>query len=76
MAINACYVIEFFSALHERKIIKSTLKTIKERGDTFCSYYTHTNVKGIACSLNGLPKSIRFSIEDGLIISAKEFWKL
>lgn len=53
-----------------------TLKTIKERGDTFCSYYTHTNVKGIACSLNGLPKSIRFSIEDGLIISAKEFWKL
>ena len=48
-----------------------TLKTIKERGDTFCSYYTHTNVKGIACSLNGLPKSIRFSIEDGLIISAK-----
>uniref|UniRef100_UPI002665F6C9 hypothetical protein n=1 Tax=Paraprevotella clara TaxID=454154 RepID=UPI002665F6C9 len=50
--------------------------TIKERGDTFCSYYTHTNVKGIACSLNGLPKSIRFSIEDGLIISAKEFWKL
>ena len=26
--------------------------------------------------MNGLPKSIRFSIEDGLIISAKEFWKL
>ena len=24
MAINACYVIEFFSALHERIIIKST----------------------------------------------------
>lgn len=56
--------------------MECTLKTIKERGDTFCSYYTHTNVKGIACSLNGLPKSIRFSIEDGLIISAKEFWKL